>query len=92
MLQSFVINGKSVEPEIPVGSYVFVWKLGNTFSPGDIIAHRHGNQIWVSRVVREEGDTFILQRNQWPEERLPNKDVIGKVVSVYWRASSSPRH
>ncbi len=89
VLQSFVINGKSVEPEIPVGSYVFVWKLGNTFAPGDIIAHRHGDQTWVSRVVRIEGDTFILQRNQWPEEKLPRSDVIGKVISVYWRASPS---
>lgn len=89
VLQSFVINGKSVEPEIPVGSYVFVWKLGKSFTPGDIIAHRHGDQTWVSRVVRIEGDTFILQRNQWPEEKLPRSDVIGKVISVYWRASPS---
>lgn len=74
-----------------MGSYVFVWKLGNTFAPGDIIAHRHSDQIWVSRVVRIEGDTFILQRNQWPEEKLPRKDVIGKVVSVYWRASPELR-
>jgi signal peptidase I len=89
VVQAFVINGKSVEPEIPPGSHMLVWKLSKSFTPGDIIAHRHADQVWVSRVVRVEGDAFIVQRNQWPEEKLPSKDVIGKVVSVYWRASSS---
>ncbi|MBL9143042.1 MAG: protein kinase [Verrucomicrobiaceae bacterium] len=89
VVQAFVINGKSVEPEIPPGSHMLVWKLSKSFHPGDIIAHRHGDQVWVSRVVRVEADAFIIQRNQWPEEKLPNKDLIGKVVSVYWRAPSS---
>jgi hypothetical protein len=41
--------------------------------------------VWVSRVVREEKEHLVLHRNQWPEEKLPRADVIGKVVSVLWR-------
>ena len=88
VVQAYVIPVNSMEPELPKGSRVLVWKLTRHFAPGDIIVHRHGDQVWVSRIMRVEGDTFILQRNQWPEEKLPNKNVIGKVVSVYWRASS----
>ena len=91
VLQSFVIAGKSLEPEMPVGSRVLVWKLTRQFAPGDIVAHKHGAQVWVSRLVRAEKEQLIVQRNQWPEEKLPRADVIGKVVSVYWRASPAPR-
>ena len=87
VLQPFKINGKSLEPEMPPGSHMLVWKLSREFAPGDIVAHRHGEQTWVSRVVRREADNLIVQRNHWPEETLPLRDVIGKVVSVYWRAS-----
>ena len=89
VVQAFWINGQSVEPEIPRGSHMLVWKLSKTFDPGDIIAHRHGDQVWVSRVMRRASDAIIVQRNQWPEEKLSARDVIGKVVSVYWRASPS---
>ena len=85
VLQAFVIPVKSLEPELPAGSRVLVWKLSRQFAPGDIIAHKHGAQIWVSRVVRDEQGQLVLQRNQQPEELLPRADVIGKVVSVLWR-------
>jgi hypothetical protein len=64
-----------------------VWRLANHFAPGDIVVHKHGEQTWVARVVRVESDKITVQRNRWPEETLPLRDVIGKVVSVYWRAS-----
>jgi tRNA A-37 threonylcarbamoyl transferase component Bud32 len=85
VLQAFVIPVKSLEPELPLGSRVLVWKLSRQFAPGDIIAHKHGAQVWVSRVVRDEQEQLVLQRNQRPEEMLPRADVIGKVVSVLWR-------
>ncbi len=91
VLHPFFIAGNSLEPEMPVGSRVLVWKLTRQFAPGDIIAHKHGARVWVSRVVREGDDHLVTQRNQSPEEKLPRADVIGKVVSVYWRASPAPK-
>ena len=90
VIEAFIVPAKSMEPEIPVGSRVLVWKIANHYVPGDIIAHRHGRQVWVSRVVRAEDGHLVTQRNQSPEEKLPLADVIGKVVSVYWRASPQP--
>ena len=75
---------------LPRGSRVLVWKLGNMYAPGDVVAHRHEEKTWVSRVVRVENGGLVVQRNQWPEETLPLSQVLGRVVSVYWRASSSP--
>jgi len=88
-LQAFVIPVKSLEPELPAGSRVLAWKLARQFAPGDIIVHRHGDRVWASRVVREEKEHLVLHRNQWPEEKLPRADVIGKVVSVLWRGSAA---
>ena len=90
VVEAFLIDGRSVEPEMPRGSRVLVWKLGNTYVRGDVIAHRHDDKTWVSRVVRVEGGNLVVQRNQWPEEKLPLSQVLGKVVSVYWRASTPP--
>lgn len=90
VIQSFVINGRSVEPEMPPGSKVLVWKLGNTYQPGDIVAHRHGDQTWVSRVVSLEGQQLRISRNRTPVEVIPVTDAIGKVVSVFWRATPTP--
>lgn len=90
VLQPFKITGKSLEPEIPQGSHMLVWKLANHYQPGDIIANHHGDQVWVSRVVRVEGNQLIVNRNNWPEEALPLSRVIGKVVSVYLRAPVQP--
>jgi serine/threonine protein kinase len=87
VLESYIIPVNSMEPELPKGSRVLVWKLTRQFAPSDIIVHKHGELVWVSRVVSAGDDHLITQRNQWPEETLPNKDVIGKVISVYWRAT-----
>ncbi|MEO6742740.1 MAG: protein kinase, partial [Chthoniobacteraceae bacterium] len=89
VLQAFVIPVNSMAPELPAGSRVLVWKLTRQFAPGDIIAHKHGDLVWVSRVVREEKEQLVLQRNEWPEEKLPRADVIGKVISVLWRGSGA---
>ncbi len=91
VLEAYVIPVTSMEPELPAGSRVLVWKLTRQFAPGDIVAHKHGDRTWVSRVVREKKEQLIVQRNRWPEEKLPRADVIGKVVSVFWRASPAPR-
>ncbi len=86
-LQPFYVAGGGVDPEIPVGSRILVWKFHPHIAPGDIIAHWHKYQVWASRVVRADDSGFIINRNGQPDETIPNATVLGKVVSVYWRAS-----
>lgn len=90
VLEAFVIKGRSIEPEAPTGSHILVWKLWNAYAPGDIVAYRHGEQTWVARVVSAEGRHLTVVRNTTPAEVLPLKDIIGKVVSVYWRTKPQP--
>ena len=90
LIQAFKMGGRSLEPEIPPGSRVLVWKLGKTYAPGDIIAHRHSDQVWIARVVKTGDGTVDITRNLTPPETLPLSEVIGKVISVYWRARPQP--
>ena len=91
-LESFVIRGGGVEPELPVGSRVLVWKLGLQLSPGDIVAYRHEQQVWVGRVFGNSGADVTVNRNGQPDEAIPPDRIIGKVVSVFWRASGERQY
>lgn len=86
VVSAYKINGKSLSPEMPPGSQVLVWKLATSFTPGDILAHRHGEEVWVSRVVNSDAGLLRISRTGTPVETIPVSEVIGKVVSVYWRA------
>ena len=86
-VQAYVIKNDSMAPEIPQGSYVLVWKFSHEFSPSDILAYKHGDQTWVGRVVRADHENVMVQRNGTPEEAVPRSLIIGKVVSIFWRAS-----
>lgn len=88
-VQTYVVKSVSIEPEVPQGSHVLVWKFSREFSPGDILAYQHGDQTWVGRVVRADDEKVTVQRNGTPEEAVSNDLIIGKVVSVYWRASTA---
>ncbi len=88
VLAAYRVPTRSLEPEIPQGSHMLVWKLGRTFAPGDIIAYHHGDNTWMARVVKADTDSVQVRRNLTAPETLPMAQVIGKVVSIYWRASS----
>jgi signal peptidase I len=76
-------------PEIPRGSHFFVWKLTHDFEPGDLIAYRQGSWASVGRVVRNEDGNIWVNKNGDADALVPRKHIIGKVISIYWRASDS---
>ena len=87
-LQPFHVLGGGVEPEIPVGSRILVWKFHPHIAPGDIIAHWHGNQVWASRVISVSEAGITINRNGQTDEVISSASVLGKVVSVYWRGTA----
>ncbi len=91
LIEPFTIRGGSVEPELPVGSRVLVWKLSRSFAQGDILAYRHGDQVWVGRVATNSVAGVLVNRNGQTNEAVSKNLIIGKVISVYWRASSEQR-
>ncbi|MBL9117778.1 MAG: protein kinase [Verrucomicrobiaceae bacterium] len=87
VLAVYVVPTASMAPEIPQGSRVLVWKLSSSYQPGDIIAHPRGEGTWLGRVIERQGENLLLGRNNSQRELVPEREVIGKVISVLWRAS-----
>jgi serine/threonine protein kinase/signal peptidase I len=88
LLGPFVVTGDSAAPELPAGSRILVWKPARAFSPGDMIAYDHGGDTFVGRVVGAAEAFVTVNRNGQPDEIIPRQRVTGKVISVYWRATS----
>jgi tRNA A-37 threonylcarbamoyl transferase component Bud32/signal peptidase I len=76
-------------PEIPRGSHFFVWRPAHHFAPGDFMAYWHDGETYIGRVVRVEGEAVLVNRNGNSDVLVPHDATIGKVISVYWRASIS---
>jgi tRNA A-37 threonylcarbamoyl transferase component Bud32 len=87
-LQPFVAATDAAAPEIPRGSRFFVWRLAHEFRPGDLIAYRHDQKVSVGRVVRSDDATVSVNRNREADAVVPRADILGRVISVYWRASN----
>jgi serine/threonine protein kinase len=88
-LQPFVAATDAAAPEVPRGSHFFVWKLMHSFVPGDLIAYKHAGQVNVGRVVRSEDGVLSVNRNGEADAVVPRDAILGKVVSIYWRGSTS---
>jgi signal peptidase I len=39
--EPFLVTATYVEPELPRGSRILVWKLSGNFIAGDVVAYRH---------------------------------------------------
>ncbi len=87
-VQAFRAATDAAAPEIPRGSRFLVWKLGHEFQPGDLIAYRRDGYVSVGRVVRSAGDGCWVNRNRQADAPVSRGEILGKVISVYWRASN----
>jgi len=86
-LQPFAAATDAAAPEIPRGSRVLVWKLARNFVPGDLVAYRHDDRVNVGRVAGSEAGGLLVNRKGEANTVVPRADILGKVVSVYWRGS-----
>ncbi len=87
VIHPFVVPNNSMSPEITKGSRILVWKLTSTYAPGDIVAYRHEDKIWVARVTQVGPTMLTLQKNSKPDSEVQREAVVGKVISVFWRPS-----
>jgi serine/threonine protein kinase len=76
-------------PEIPKGSHVLVWKLTRTFIAKDLIAYadESGRHVSLGRIHEVSQDAVLVSRNGKPPARIPRSDIVGRVISVYWRGT-----
>ena len=87
VIHAFVVPSDSMSPEITKGSRILVWKLSSTYAPGDIVAYRHEDKVWVARVTQVGPTMLTLQKNRLPRTEVRLEAVVGKVISVFWRPS-----
>jgi serine/threonine protein kinase len=87
VIHAFVVPNDSMSPEITKGSRILVWKLTSTYAPGDIVAYRHEDRVWVARVTQVGPTMMTLQKNKLPSAEVHLEAVVGKVISVFWRPS-----
>lgn len=87
VIHAFVVPNDSMSPEITKGSRILVWKLTSTYAPGDIVAYRHEDKVWVARVTQVGLTMLTLQKNKLPSTEVHLEAVVGKVISVFWRPS-----
>ncbi len=79
----FTVPLASMEPELPAGSRVLVYKLADSYSPGQIVAYRHmSGNVHLGRVDAwdEAAGMLVLNRNGVGTFTIAGKDVIGRVV------------
>jgi serine/threonine protein kinase len=87
VIHAFVVPNDSMSPEITKGSRILVWKLTSTYAPGDIVAYRHEDKVWVARVTHVGPQMLTLQKNGLPSTEVQLEAVVGNVISVFWRPS-----
>jgi signal peptidase I len=87
VIHAFVVPNDSMSPEITKGSRILAWKLTSTYAPGDIVAYRHEDKVWVARVTHVGPQMLTLQKNGLPSTEVQLEAVVGNVISVFWRPS-----
>lgn len=80
--EPFYVPGKAVEPAVPQGSRVLVYKLASGFRAGDVVAFRgvEGEKL-LGIVKGEQGGVLTVSRNGEADREVPHGRVIGRVVA-----------
>ncbi len=87
VVQACVIRTNSLAAELPTGSRVLVWKLGQSYAPGDIIIYLHEREAHVGRVVEASRTNITVNRSAQRNLSVEPRAIAGKVFSVYWRGA-----
>lgn len=83
-IKSVVVISGSMEPEIPVGSLVFIDQRDQSVDPGDVIAYRIGDTMIVHRVVDQNNDGTYITKGDSNDTADPasvtKQQIVGKEI------------
>lgn len=86
-IKPVVVVSGSMEPEIPVGSLVFIDQRDQSVDPGDVIAYRIGDTmdtIIVHRVVDQNNDGTYITKGDSNDTADPasvtKQQIVGKEI------------
>ena len=88
----YTIQNNSAEPDLPpVGSRVWVWKLGRDAIAGDLVVYNFGGihaQFCVGRVIDTTEDAVTVNG---PRGRRQDVQLLGRVFRVYRPKATPPQ-
>ena len=79
VITPYRVTGDSVAPEIKSGSLAFVYRLTSDFQPGDIVAYRNGENIYLGRCENSVSGNLQVSRKDGQHEVARNL-IVGRVV------------
>lgn len=83
-IKPVVVVSGSMEPEIPVGSLVFIDQRDQSVDPGDVIAYRIGDTMIVHRVVDQNNDGTYITKGDSNDTADPasvtKQQIVGKEI------------
>lgn len=83
-IKPVVVVSGSMEPEIPVGSLVFIDQRDQSVDPGDVIAYRVGDTMIVHRVVDQNNDGTYITKGDSNDTADPasvtKQQIVGKEI------------
>lgn len=88
-LESFVAVNDSAAPELPRNSRVAVRKLTSRYVPEDMIVYKLDGKSYFGFVMSSQADSLEVRRHNEPNAKIPRTDIVGKVITVLWRASAT---
>ncbi|PAW73941.1 MAG: hypothetical protein B9S33_22285, partial [Pedosphaera sp. Tous-C6FEB] len=87
VIQTFWSVTDATAPEIPSGSLVLVWKPTRTFAAGELIAYVENGRVNLGRIDKPSREAVFVKRNDSEPTSVLHSAIVGKVMSVLWRAS-----
>lgn len=81
--KAVVLSG-SMEPEVPVGSLLWIHKQ-NSYIPGDVVTYEENGALVTHRLVSIDDDTAITKgdANNAEDSPIDVKQIRGKVSAVW---------
>jgi len=82
--EEFYVSGDGVAPIISRGSRVFVYKLANSFNPGDVVVYRNTTGEYLLGTIQRESNSngWLVARNTGGKKEVqdvPRERIIGRV-------------
>ncbi len=80
VIQAFTMPNNSAAPEIPKGSLVLAWKLGNNYAPGDFIVYTLAEHYFIGKVITVRETEIQVRRFGKDDWSVPREEVWGRVI------------
>jgi hypothetical protein len=82
--EEFYVTGDGVAPMISRGSRVLVYKLANSFNPGDVVVYRSTTGEFLLGAIERENDSssWLVSRNTAGKKEVqdvPRERIVGRV-------------